>query len=138
MLSGVATAMHYAMPDLIASRTARGWAKAGLTAVAVAAAMPALRAAWATAREGLEVDGGARASEVVGSLPATSKAVVLGVVSAVLAGSVGCVVTAERWAFRRGEARAAAGKRLPHTGPALLYGALASGLWLLPEPSDTH
>jgi hypothetical protein len=70
--------MHYAMPDLIASRTARGWGKAGLTAVAVAASVPELRAAWATAREGLEADGGAPASEVVGSLPARSKAVVLG------------------------------------------------------------
>jgi hypothetical protein len=57
-------------------------------------------------------------------------------VSAVLAGSVSCVVAGERWAYRRGEARAAAGKRLPHTGPALLYGALAGGLWLLPDPPD--
>jgi hypothetical protein len=58
-------------------------------------------------------------------------------VAAVLAGSIGGVCIAERWAFRRGQARAAAGKRLPHTGPALLYGALSGGLWLLPTPSGT-
>jgi hypothetical protein len=59
-------------------------------------------------------------------------------VAAVLAGSIGWVLIAERWAFRQGQARTASGKRLPRTGPALLNRALASGLWLLPTPSDTH
>jgi hypothetical protein len=138
VVTGVATAVHYALPDLISSRTARGWTKAGLTTLAVAASAPELRAAWVTAREQATLDGGPLPSDVFRSLPARSKAVVVGSVAAALAGSIGCVVVAERWAYRHGEARAAHGKRLPHTGPALLYGALASGLWFLPAPSDTH
>ncbi len=130
--------MYYATPDLISSRTVRGWAKAGLTALAVAAAVPELRTTWATARERQERDGGTAPAEVFRSLPARSKAVVLGSGAAVLAGSIGWIVIAERWAFRHGQARAASGRRLPHTGPALLYGALAGGLWLLPTPSDPH
>jgi hypothetical protein len=130
--------MYYASPDHISSRTARGWAKAGLTAVSAAASVPDLRAAWATARERQELDGEALTSKTSSSLPAGIKAVVLGSVAALLACSIGGVLTAERWIFRRGQARAASGKRLPHTGPALLYGALASGLRLLPTPSDTH
>jgi hypothetical protein len=138
VVTGVGTAVYYATPDFISSRTARGWTKAGLTVVSVAASVPELRATWATARGRQELDGEGPPSEVYRSLPATSKAVVFGFVAVVLAGSIGCVLIAERWAFRHGQARAASGKRLPHTGPALLYGALASGLWLLPTPSDTH
>jgi hypothetical protein len=130
--------VYNATPDFISSRTARGWAKAGLTAVAVAASVPELRATWATARERQGLDGEAPPSEVFRSLPARSKAVVFGSGAAVLAGSIGGVLVAERWGFRHGQAGSASGKRLPHTGPALLYGALASGLWLLPAPSDTH
>jgi hypothetical protein len=138
VVTGVATAVYYATPDLISSRTARGWAKAGLTALSVAASVPELRATWVTARERQELDGEPLPSDVFRSLPALSKAVVFGSVAAVLAGSIGLVVIAERRAFRLGQTRAASGKRLPHTGPALLYGALASGLWLLPTPSGTH
>jgi hypothetical protein len=143
VVTGVGTAMYYATPDVISSRTARGWAKAGLTALAVAASVPELRAAWAVARERPELDDGALPPDAFGSLPARSKAVVVGSAAAVLAGSIACVLVAERWAFRHGQRRAAAGKRLPHSGPvlvygALVYGALASGLWLLPTPSDPH
>jgi hypothetical protein len=138
VVTGVGTAVYYATPDFIASRTARGWAKAGLTALVAAACVPELRATWATTRERQELDGEAPPSEVFRSLPARSKAVVCGFVAAVFAGSIGAVLIGERWAFRHGQARAASGQRLPHTGPALLYGALASGLWLLPTPSDTH
>lgn len=35
--------------------------------------------------------------------------------------------------FRRGEARVEAGKRLPHTGPALLYGTLTGAHLSLPR-----
>lgn len=137
--TGVGTAVYYATPDVISSPTARGWAKAGLTALAVAASVPEMRDAWATARGGQAPDGEPDPSEVFRSLPARSKAVAFGVGAAALAGSIGCVLIAERWVFRHGLARAASGKRLPHTGPALLYGALASGLWFLPTPtpSDT-
>ena len=55
-----------------------------------------------------------------------------------LAAGIGGLLTAERWIFRRGQARAASGKRLPHTGPAVAYGALSSALWLLPPPPDAH
>ena len=137
MVTGVGTAAYYATPDFISSRTTRGWAKAGLTALAVTASVPELRATWATARRPAP-DGEVPFSESFRSLPAWSRAAVVGSVAAVLAGSVGVVLLAERWAFRHGEARAASGKRLPHTAPALLYGALSSGLWYLPTPSDTH
>ncbi|MCZ2860652.1 hypothetical protein [Blastococcus sp. VKM Ac-2987] len=138
LVTGVATTLHYALPDLVPSRTARGWTKAGITAVALAAAFPDLRATWATTREQLQVDGEPVFSTAFSSLPVVRQAVVLGIGAAVLAGSAGGVLAGERWAFRRGEARAAAGKRLPHTGPALVYGALAGVLWLLPPPEDPH
>ncbi|GAB3345137.1 hypothetical protein [Modestobacter lapidis] len=137
VVTGVGTTGYYATPDFMSSRTARGWAKAGLTAVTFAASVPELRAAWATAREGQEPDDGAAPSAVFRSLPARGKAAVLALVAVVSAGSIGSLLVAERAAFRHGQARAASGKRLPHTGPALLYGAVASGLWLLPTPSDT-
>ncbi len=136
LVTGAGTAIYYATPDFISSRTARGWAKAGLTAVSVAASVPELREAWAAARDQHEVDGEGHPSSTLSTLPAGSKAVVLGSLGAVLAASVGWVIVAERWAFRHGQARAASGKRLPHTGPALLYGALASGLWFLSAPPD--
>lgn len=138
MVTGALTTAYYATPDVISSRTARGYVKAGLTALAVAASVPELRAAWAASRDRTEVDGETRPSDVFRSLPTRSRTVVVGSVAAVLAGSIGGLLLAERWAYRHGQARAAAGKRLPHTGPALLYGALASGLWLLPPPPDAH
>ncbi|MPQ99572.1 hypothetical protein GB931_16940 [Modestobacter sp. I12A-02628] len=135
VVTGVGTAAYYATPDVISSRAVRGWAKAGLTALAVAASVPELRATWAIAREQQQFASQATPREVLRSLPTSSRAAGFGFVAVVLAGSVGCVLSAERWAFRHGQARAASGKRLPHTGPALLYGALAGGLWLLPTPS---
>jgi hypothetical protein len=138
VVTGVGTAVYYATPDFISSHAVRGWAKTGLTALSVAASVPELRATWDTARERQESAAEAPPWEVFRSLPARSRAVGFGFVAALLAGPIGCVLIAERWAFRHGQARAASGKRLPHTGPALLYGALAGGLWLLPTPSDTH
>ena len=136
VVAGVSTTVHFALPDFVPSRTARGWVKAGLTAVAVAASASDVRAAWAAIRQERVLDDEGQPAPGLGSLPAGSKAVVAGSVAAALAGSAGAVLLAERWAFRHGQARAAAGKRLPHTGPALLYGALAGALSLLPEPSD--
>ncbi|NEK86852.1 peptidase S9 [Blastococcus saxobsidens] len=138
MGSAAATALYYAMPDLVPSRRARGWTKAGLTAASLAVALPELRSAWATAREGLAVEGTPPPSEVFRSLPTRSKAVGLGLATAASAGFVGFVVAAERRAFRHGQARAASGKRLPHTGPALVYGALAGALWYLPDPPEPN
>jgi hypothetical protein len=136
LVSGAATALYYATPDFIPSRTARGWAKLGITAVSLATAFPEMRAAWTAAGRRPEPAGGEPSPPVpFGSLPARSKFVLLGSGAVLAALSVRGVIAAERWAFRHGEARAVAGKRLPHTGPALLYGALASGLWFLPTPS---
>ena len=131
---GIATTVHYAMPDFISSRRTRGWTKVGVTALALAASVPEIRASWATVTEQQEQDGGTPPGEVFRSLPLRSKAVAVGSMAVVLAASAGGLVLVERWAFRHGQARAAAGKRLPHTGPALVYGALAGGLWLLPTP----
>ncbi|MDP5181613.1 hypothetical protein QOZ88_03100 [Blastococcus sp. BMG 814] len=134
LVGGAATALYYATPDLIASRTARGWAKAAITAVSFAASAPDLLAARVAARE---VRDEVHPAEVFRSLPARGKAALVGVAATALAGSVAGVRAGERWAFRRGQARAAAGKRWPHAGPALLYGALASTLWLAPPPPST-
>ncbi|MBB3675168.1 hypothetical protein [Modestobacter versicolor] len=136
LVSGLATAAYYATPDVIASRTARAWAKTGIVAVSLVAAAPELRAAWAAARRRPEVDGEPLPSIDVRSLPAGKKAVLLGSATAALVLAVRGAVAAERSVFRRGERRAAAGKRLPHTGPALLYGALTTALWWLPAPAE--
>ncbi|WP_347056922.1 hypothetical protein ABC795_09435 [Blastococcus sp. HT6-30] len=53
-VTGAVTGLYYATPDFIPSRRARGWAKAGLVAASVAAAIPGARAARATAREARE------------------------------------------------------------------------------------
>ena len=134
LVTATATTVHYALPDVVRSPTARGWTKAGLTAVALAAAAPELRAAWTGARQELGLGGEVPPEGGFAALPARRRAVVLAPPAAVLACAVAGLVAAERRAFRHGEARAAAGKRLPHTGPALLYGALAGVLWLLPPP----
>ena len=96
LVTGAGTARFSATPEFISSCATRGWVKAGLTAVTVAASVPELRAAWATAREQQELDGEALSSEVFSSLPTGSKAAVLGFVAAVLACWVGGVLTAER------------------------------------------
>ncbi|MGY1822928.1 hypothetical protein [Geodermatophilus sp. SYSU D00079] len=138
LISGAATTLYYATPDFISSRTARGWAKAGLVALSLAVAVPDVRAAWATAREPQQLDGEAVPPVTPGPPSTGGKVLAIGAGAAALALTVRGVVAAERWAFRRGEARAAAGKPLPHTGPALLYGALTSALWLLPTPLDAR
>ncbi len=132
--TGIVTAAYYATPDLLPSRRARGWAKAGLTAVALAASVPELRSARA-AWEQPDPDGGS-AADVLGSLPAGKKAVLAGTAAAGIAAASVLVAAGERWVFRHGQARAAAGRRLPHTGPALLYGAASAALWFLPTPGE--
>ncbi|WP_299951106.1 hypothetical protein [uncultured Modestobacter sp.] len=156
LTSGVLTALWYASPDLVPSRTARAWAKAGLLTVSAAMAVRQLQdlePATGTAPSlstgpvtgtgtdpvtGAEPAGepGPSLSETLRALPLRRKAVAGGVVTVALAASVAGTVAAERRAHRRGEARAAAGKRLPHTGPALVYGALMAGLGMLPSPAE--
>ncbi|WP_250445663.1 hypothetical protein [Actinotalea sp. C106] len=160
--AGVATTAFYATPDVFASRAARVWAKAGIGAVLLASSAPDLQTARETWRE--ERARAAEAAEEqdgpvgeLGDLPdnhledpvvpvnptevwegmnTRGKAVVAGITVGAVASSVALMVLGERWVFRRGEARAAAGKALPHTGPAIAYGVLAAGVALLPYPSD--
>ena len=155
LAAGLGTTAYYATPDLIASRTARGWTKAAILGVIATAAVPdflavrdEMRRATATKAGALagpepqEVpdgpDGPApvpTAAEVFESMGPRGKVAVVGAAAGALALTAGLTVAAERWMFRHGEARAAAGRRLPHTGPALAYGALATALWLIPPPS---
>ncbi|MGY1987897.1 hypothetical protein ACI792_16885 [Blastococcus sp. SYSU DS0669] len=134
LLGGATTALYYALPDLIPSRPGRVWAKAALMVASLAASAPDLRAARKAVREVREE---VRPAQAFRSLPARSKAVLIGIGVSALAASTAGVVVGERWAFRRGQARAAAGKRWPHAGPALVYGALASTLRLSPPPPAT-
>ena len=136
LASGAASVLWYSMPDVIPSRTARGWAKAGLLAGSLAVTAPEFRAAWAATRAEFRTGHGDAPPLAFRDLPASTQAAVVGAAAAVLALSARGVVAAERWAFGHGQARAAAGKRFPHTGPALAYGVLTIGSWLVPGPSS--
>ncbi|HWU06367.1 MAG TPA: hypothetical protein VN520_08290 [Streptomyces sp.] len=136
LVTGAATALYYATPDFIASRTARGWAKAGLMAINLAAALPDLRAARAAVREQLAQAAEAGSGQWWQSIGPRQKVAASGSVAAVVVGAVGLGLVAERWVFSRGQARAATGVRLPHTRAALGYGLLAAGFKLLPTPPE--
>jgi hypothetical protein len=136
-LTGVATTAYYATPDVLRTRRARAVAKVALSAVSVLAlAVPEVRLAGATAAEERAATGEAAQAPdwraALGALPPARRAALAAVPAVLLAGSVAAAVATERWIFRKGEARAAAGRRLPHTGPALLHGALAAALALIP------
>lgn len=176
LASGLTTTAWYATPDVLTSRTARAWAKAGLVAATVAVELPQLRAELASRRaaaaaapdgrasteRSASADGSVGAEGTVGAdgaggaagtLGAESdlggdhvdpsrsrasrvRAVGLGVlVVGVGVGAVAGTVAAERWLFRRGEARAAAGVRFAHTRAAVVLGALTVALSLIPSPS---
>ncbi|MBB2921121.1 hypothetical protein [Cellulomonas cellasea] len=164
LASGLATTAYYATPDVISSRTARGWVKAGLAAASFAVEVPQLlaeraaRRAAAAADAAVSTDGsvsadglpgrsgragadGPGADGAAGADPSPSGAsrrrlVALGVVAVAGAASVVGTVAAERWLFRRGEARAAAGVRFAHTRAAAVLGALTVALSLIPTPAD--
>lgn len=137
LLTGAATVLYYATPDVVRSRTARGWLKAGLTAVTFAASVPELRAMRAAARTGDDEDVATTALEDLTTMPTRRKVAGVGVAAAFVGSSVGGLVATERWIFHRGEARAAAGQRLPHTRVALLLGALSTAIALVPSPDDS-
>lgn len=130
LVSGAATAAYYATPDVIASRAARGWSKAGLMAVIAATSVPESRAALEQIRRARRDV--AEVTADADPMPVGAK-VVAGAVGAVaVVGVVAGVVAAERWIFRRGQARSAAGARWPHTRTGLVMGAVAAGLALVP------
>ncbi|MCA0145398.1 hypothetical protein [Blastococcus sp. LR1] len=134
VVTGAATTLHYASPDVITDRRTRGWAKVAITGVALIASVPEVRATWSSDRQA--PDGEASLAELFRSMPTSRKAVALTPVVAVVGAMVGWLAFMERLIFRRGQRRAAAGKRLPHTGPALVYGFLAGLLWFLSPPDD--
>jgi hypothetical protein len=135
-LTGAATTAYYATPDVLRTRQARAVAKVALLAVSTTAlAVPEVRLARAAAEERAATGEAAPTPDwraALGALPPARRAALAAVPAVLLAGSVAATVAAERWIFRKGEARAAAGRRLPHTGPALLHGALAAALALIP------
>jgi hypothetical protein len=142
-VTGLASTAYYATPDLIRSRAARGWAKAALTGVVLAASVSDLRrgleesrarrAAAAQDPEEEQVDWG----ELWGSMTPRRRASVCAAGAAALAVSVGSVVAIERAVFRRGERRRAAGVRFAHTRPAVVWGVLGTALSLLPDDTGT-
>ncbi|WP_258723870.1 hypothetical protein [Cellulomonas sp. NS3] len=174
LASGLATTAYYATPDVIPSRTARGWVKAGLAAASVAVELPNLRAELASRRAAaaaaaaaadddrasterslraggaLDADGsgaggspgadgtpGADGAEPSPSpSPSRLRVVALGAVAVAGVASVVGTVAAERWIFRRGEARAAAGVRFAHTRAAAVLGALTVAAALVPPLPD--
>lgn len=141
-VTGLASTAYYATPDLIRSRAARGWAKAALTGVVLAASVPDLRRGLEESRarraaaqdpEEEQVDWG----ELWGSMTPRRRASVCAAGAAALAVSVGSVVAIERAVFRRGERRRAAGVRFAHTRPAVVWGVLGTALSLLPDDTGT-
>lgn len=128
------TTAYYATPDVIRSRRARAAAKTALLLANVATSIPLMRAERAARPEAGSGDGLSPRSawanlEVSGRGKAAAG---VGGGAALLATTAG-ITALERWIFRHGEARRAAGKTLPHTGPALVYGALAALVSFVPD-----
>ncbi|MCC2333962.1 hypothetical protein [Cellulomonas wangsupingiae] len=161
VVSGLATTAYYAVPDLLHSRRARGWAKVACLVPVVAVSLPTSREEWdelrtsardARAALAAAQDGGTEAAAQEGGTEAAAQddeavragssvrfKVAMGAAAAVaLVGSTVATVAAERWVFRRGEARAAAGVRYPHTRTALVLGVLSAAVGLIPEPSESR
>lgn len=148
LLTGLTTTAYYAVPDVARTRTTRGWLKAACLAVGAAQTFPTTREGWQELRptwtdvpdpttgdaEGAASDDDA--TDDAGRPSWLGRAAVVGVGVAVIAAGVAGTVAAERWVFRRGEARAAAGVRFAHTRTAVVLGAASALLALLPEPSE--
>lgn len=155
VVAGATATAYYAVPDFVPSRTARGWIKAGLLAAGAATTLPdreeraQLRASWRDAMaaraarrtadgtadstdDGTSADG-TTTDDSPSSVPVP---VVVAAGVGLLAATTVASVAAERWLFRRGEARAAAGVRYPHTRTALVLGGLSLLLGLVPDPDD--
>jgi uncharacterized membrane protein len=141
-VTGVATAAYYATPDVIRSRAGRGWATAALATVAAAAAVPGMQADLADRRASGQSGSREETLRALQDLPTRHKVVLAAAGTAFVGVQLALTVAAERWVFRRGEARAAAGRRFAHSGPALLYGAVAAGLVIaadaIPTPDDVE
>jgi hypothetical protein len=80
------------------------------------------------------VDGSAAVTDEDASASRKTAVAVVGV--ALLVASTALTVAGEKWLFRRGEARSAAGVRFAHTRTGLALGALSVALSLVPDPSE--
>lgn len=162
LVTGVATTAYYASPDVIRSRTARGWVKVALSAALVATSVPDLRAALATRKQahataprlhgtalpdGTGLDATApvaravdenRTSDDATAAPRDLRPALVagGVAAAAIAVSTVGTVAFERWVFRRGERLLAAGRPLAHTRAAIVLGVVMTALSLIPDPTD--
>lgn len=145
--AGVAGAAYYATPDFIAARSARAWTKTGIGTLLLAASVPdflelrdELRATKALEQATVQqeaADDDTPAQDEPSTISTRGKVAVGGAVVAVLAVSAVPLVLLEKWIYRRGEARAAAGRSYAHTRPALVYGALTAAAALLTSPATT-
>lgn len=144
LVAGAASTAYYATPDFVASRTARGWIKTGISVIVLASAVPdflELRDELRSkkSQEHASVPQGtddAPSQDESTSISTRGKVALGGVAVAALAASVVPLVLAEKWVYRRGEARAAAGKAFAHTRPALVFGALTTAVALVPSRQD--
>lgn len=129
-VTGAATTVYYALPDVVRSRTARGWARAACLGAIAATCVPDVREGWDELRATWREPG------TDGTMTPGAKATVAVAAAATIAGVAAAAVAGERWIFRRGEARAAAGVRFAHTRTALVLGVLSAAVALVPEPSE--
>ncbi len=74
--------------------------------------------------------------DVTGRPSASQRAAAVGVVAVLVAAATVGTVAFERWVYRRGEARAAAGVRFAHTRTGVVMGVLAAAGAFLPGPSS--
>lgn len=148
--AGALTFAYYATPDVLPSRLGRGLVKGALVATIGAITVAQERADKAAAAESdderasaddtTEGDDEASWKDALTELPSSRRwamgGAAAGVAVLAVGASIAATVALEKWIFRRGEARAAAGAPLPHTAPAVLFGALAGVLSLVPPPRD--
>ena len=140
LITGAATTAYYATPDLIRSRTGRGWAKAALATGVLAVSAQRMHADFTEGRDSEQPGAGEEIARVWQHLSIPERVGITAVTAGLTAAQIGFIVVAERWVFRRGERRAAAGRRFAHSGPALLYGAAAAALEIaadvIPAPEE--
>lgn len=155
LMVGAMTIAYYASPDVVDSRPLRGVVKTALMGGITAVSMDDWRKDRAAARaaasstddvnepdDALEPDVVGEedelpTAELVRRMPAGKGAALAAVAGGAMAASVLVTIGAERWIFRRGQARAAAGSPLAHTLPALLWGGIAAAGMLIPGPEAT-
>ncbi|MBO0919420.1 hypothetical protein J1G42_01080 [Cellulomonas sp. zg-ZUI222] len=73
---------------------------------------------------------------LTGRPSASQRAAAVGVAAVLVVVATAGTVAFERWVYRRGQARAAAGVRFAHTRTGVVMGVLAAAGALVPEPSE--